>query len=84
MLKPFFLFVSFLFLFLGALGTHCLLSDFYVQEQRLDLLSQITGISAPSFSVKYYEPRLRCYEDAYNPAYPQMQAMTMMDFVYAE
>jgi len=43
---------------------------------------KITKISSPSLSVAFYEPRVLFYENAQNPAYPQMQAIDKMDVVY--
>lgn len=84
MIKPFFVQLSFLSLLLFSLILHYLLTPVKKTEEALALVTQLSGISAPSLSVNYYEPRLRLYEKAVNPAYPQMQALDSMDFIYAK
>jgi hypothetical protein len=48
----------------------------------LNSIVKITKISSPSLSVAFYEPRVLFYENAQNPAYPQMQAIDKMDVIY--
>jgi len=50
----------------------------------LKSVTKVTKLSSPSLSVAYYEPRLFCYDEDSNPAYPQMQTMNKMDLVYAK
>jgi hypothetical protein len=53
-----------------------------VSQVMLNSMVKITKISSPSLSVAFYEPRVLFYENAQNPAYPQMQAIDKMDVVY--
>ena len=53
-------------------------------QTRLDEVVALTQIVSPALSVSFYEPRVFLYENASNPAYPQMQPINRMDFVYAE
>ena len=46
--------------------------------------SSLSGLSSFSWSVGYAEPRIRGYRIMQNPAYPQMQAINKMDFIYAQ
>ncbi len=45
-------------------------------------MGALVHFSSPALSVAYYEPRVLFFEEAENPAYPQMQAINKMDFVY--
>jgi hypothetical protein len=53
-------------------------------QAMLNSVTKVTKLSSPSLSVAYYEPRVLFYEEALNPAYPQMQTMNKMDLVYAQ
>ncbi len=53
-------------------------------QKMLSSVTKITKLSSPSLSVAYYEPRVLFYEEAINPAYPQMQTMNKMDLVYEQ
>jgi len=61
---------------------HSVTYDKSGQISRLSNLVEVTGISSPSLSVAYYEPRLFLHDDAINPAYPEMQPIDKMDLVY--
>ena len=82
MVKQFFTLVLFLVLLLTVLIGHYVTHDGVMQSSSLSTLSSITRLSSPSLSVAYYEPRLFCYDEDSNPAYPQMQTMNKMDLVY--
>ena len=53
-------------------------------EKNLQKITALTGITSPVLSVAYYEPRVLLYDETINPAYPQMQPINRMDFVYAK
>ena len=53
-------------------------------QAMLSSVTKVTKLSSPSLSVAYYEPRILFYEEALNPAYPQMQTMNKMDLVYEQ
>jgi len=71
------LLVSFIFI-------HYLTHNGISSQERLKSIAKVTKLSSPSLSVAYYEPRLFCYDEDSNPAYPQMQTMNKMDLVYAK
>jgi len=50
----------------------------------LSSVTKVTKFSSRSLSVAYYEPRVLFYEEALNPAYPQMQTINKMDLVYEQ
>ncbi|SFV63520.1 hypothetical protein MNB_SV-10-1027 [hydrothermal vent metagenome] len=82
MIKPFFVLVMLLVLSVGLVAVHYLQYDRKTPQEVLQEISAITNFSSPALSVSYYEPRILFYETASNPAYPQMQAMNRMDFIY--
>ncbi|WP_296823957.1 hypothetical protein [Sulfurovum sp.] len=82
MIKPFFVLVSFLLLSVGLVAVHYQQYDRKTPQERVGEISAITHFSSPALSVSYYEPRILFYETASNPAYPQMQPINRMDFVY--
>jgi hypothetical protein len=84
LVKQFFALVLFLVLLLTVLVGHYVTHDGVVQNSSLSMLANITKLSSPSLSVAYYEPRLFCYDEDSNPAYPQMQTMNKMDMVYEQ
>ncbi len=61
---------------------HYMTYDASMRTGRLASLVELTGFSSPSLSVAYYEPRLFLYDEAVNPAYPEMQPINKMDLVY--
>ena len=61
---------------------HYLNYDREVLQEENQKITALTHFSAPTLSVAYYEPRVLFYETASNPAYPQMQPINRMDFVY--
>ena len=81
MLKPFFILVTLLIFMLGGISMHYLLYR-NSSENTMAGIVKLTGLDAPSLSVAYYEPRILFFEEAVNPAYPQMQPITKMDLVY--
>ncbi len=76
--------VAFLILLSGVIMGHYWLYDRAVPLKRLGQVVALTQIVSPALSVTYAEPRLLFYEEPSNPAYPQMQPINRMDFVYAE
>jgi len=84
MIKPFFALVMLLALSVGLVTVHYLHFDRKTPKEALQKISAITNFSSPALSASYYEPRILFYETASNPAYPQMQALNRMDFVYGK
>ncbi len=82
MIKPFFALVTILVLSVAMVAGHYLQYDRKTPQEALQGISAVTHFSSPALSVSYYEPRILFYETASNPAYPQMQALNRMDFVY--
>jgi len=80
--KAFFIVVSLLFFMMGSVFIHYRMSDGKSQEEIVRHIVKLTKFSMPSFSVQYYEPRILLYEQASNPAYPQMQPIDKMELVY--
>ncbi len=83
MIKPFLGLVTVLFLCAGGVALHYLVYGKHTQEAAKQIV-KITKLPSPSLSVAYYEPRVLFYENAANPAYPQMQVINRMDLVYAK
>ena len=84
MVRQFFLSVSVLLLLSVGMLLHYMASDSSAKQQAMRTLVALTGIHTPSLSTAYYEPRVMPYQQISNPAYPQMQTINRMDFVYAE
>ena len=82
MIKPFFVSIGLLVMLVGMLSIHYLYSNDDTLQKILQNISSITQVSSASLSVVYYEQRVLFYETATNPAYPQMQPINRMDFVY--
>ena len=76
--------MSGLVLFVVMAAGHYMMYDRKPEKQILQKISRLTQIPSASLSVSWYEPRIRLYEEAVNPAYPQMQPIDRMGFVYAE
>lgn len=84
MIKLFFILVSLLMLMVGIAFIHYAGTSSQASQQDLERISTVTQIVSPSLSVAYYEPRVLFVEKGSNPAYPQMQPIDKMDFVYAK
>jgi hypothetical protein len=82
MIKLFFVLMMLLFLSVTLVVGHYLSYDRQVLQEEDQEITALTQFSTPSLSVVYYEPRILFYESASNPAYPQMQPINRMDFVY--
>ena len=63
---------------------HYILNNTHVSKEILASVVKVTNFSSPSLSTAYYEPRVLFYNDAQNPAYPQMQTINKMDLLYAK
>lgn len=83
MIKPFFILLCLLLVSVGMISIHYIYYDDEIPQKLLQDISSVTHISSASLSVAYYEPRELFDEKIDNPAYPQMQAINKMDFVYA-
>ena len=84
MVKEFFMFVLVLFSMAVAVLLHYTMHDVTVQKSEISRIVSLTKLATPSLSVAFYEPRVFLLENAVNPAYPQMQPINKMDFVYAK
>lgn len=84
MIKEFYLVISMVLALAGFMIVHYMNYDGMASQTMLSSVAKVTRFSSPSLSVAYYEPRVLFYEDAINPAYPQMQTINRMDLVYAE
>ncbi len=82
MIKPFFAVVALLLLSAGLVLSHYFVYDYETEQTSLQRMGALVHFSSPALSVAYYEPRVLFFEEAENPAYPQMQAINKMDFVY--
>ena len=83
MIREFSIFFALLLISLAVITTHYLYERSHLHGTSL-IITRLTNISAPSLSVSYYEPRVLYSEQASNPAYPQMQSIDRMDFIYAD
>ncbi len=84
MIKEFFIVVSIVLSLAGFVLVHYMTHNSISSQEMLSSVAKVTKLSSPSLSVAYYEPRVLFYEDALNPAYPQMQTMNKMDLVYEQ
>ena len=82
MIKPFLIVLLVLLLSVVCLAGHYFAYNRVLSQEANQKISALTHLSSPVLSVAYYEPRILFYEVASNPAYPQMQAINRMDFVY--
>jgi len=82
--RPFIVLVSFLLVCVALASGHYITHTGVQTNKVLNITSAITQIPSASLSVAWYEPRIRLYEEAHNPAYPQMQPIDRLDFVYAK
>ncbi len=83
MIKLFYAIGSILLLIIFAIGVHYTLGDRSGITERVNAVVALTRMSSPSFSVAYYEPRVRGVEKSDNVAYPEMISLDRMGFVYA-
>ena len=84
MVKEFSILVSIVLLLAGFVFIHYFTYNGSSSKKTLGSITKITEISSPSLSVAFYEPRVLFYEEALNPAYPQMQRINKMDLVYEQ
>jgi hypothetical protein len=82
MLKPFAFLALFLLLFITAVMGHFLLYSSTMQSKKLLLVVGLTKIASPVLGSAFYAPRELFNVDISNPAYPQMQTINKMDFIY--
>ena len=84
MIKEFSILISIVLLLVSFIFIHYLTHNGISSQEMLKSITKVTKLSSPSLSVAYYEPRVFLYDEDSNPAYPQMQTMNKMDFVYAK
>ena len=84
MLKQFLGLILFMGILLSVVFMHYNTYNADTQKMSISAVVKLTKLTSPSFSVAYYEPRVLFYDGCVNPAYPQMQAINKMDFVYAK
>ena len=82
MLKPFAFLALFLLLLTSAMLSHFLLYNSSMQSKKLLSIVGLTKIASPVLSSAFYAPRELFTIDVSNPAYPQMQTINKMDFIY--
>lgn len=82
MIREFYILVSMVLFLVGFVAVHYLTHNNISSNEILCSVSKITNISSPSLSVTFYEPRILFFDEAVNPAYPQMDAIDKMDFIY--
>jgi hypothetical protein len=68
---------------LSAFG-HYLLTDREGLQRSIDGVAALTGLASPALGVAWYEPRLRRFEAAFNPAYPELLPPERQGFVYGD
>ena len=68
----------------GFVIIHYVTNNGISSQEMLSSVTKVTKLSSPSLSIAYYEPRILFYEEALNPAYPQMQTINKMDLVYEQ
>jgi hypothetical protein len=68
---------------LAAMG-HYLAADREGLQRRIDGVAALTGLASPALGVAWYEPRLRRFEAAFNPAYPELLPPERQGFVYGD
>jgi hypothetical protein len=69
----------------GITGLHYLYTATHTNIPAvLSAVTELTGLSSPSLSSAFYEPRLLYRQKAENPAYPDMLPINRTDFVYEE
>ena len=84
MIKEFSLLLSLVLVLAGFVLVHYATHSGLASQALVSSLTKVTNVTSPSLSVAYYEPRVLFYEEASNPAYPQMQTMNKMDLVYEQ
>ncbi len=84
MIKEFSILVLIVLLLTSFVFVHYLTHNGMYSKEMLSSIAKVTKLSSPSLSVAYYEPRVLFYDEASNPAYPQMQAINKMDLVYEQ
>jgi len=77
---------SALFLLALALAVvgHYLVTDREGLQRSIDGVAALTGLASPALGVAWYEPRLRRFEAAFNPAYPELLPPERQGFIYGE
>ena len=84
MVRAYYLSALFLLaLTLAAFG-HYLLTDREGLQRSIDGVAALTGLASPALGVAWYEPRLRRFEAAFNPAYPELLPPERQGFVYGD
>jgi len=84
MIKSFLILLSLLCVLVVITIGHYLSYDREAVEHRIEDISSLSKLSSLSWSVGYHEPRIQGHKRDKNLAYPQMQAINKMDFIYAQ
>lgn len=84
MLKEFFILISIVLVLASFVIVHYLVNNTIKSKDILASIVKVTNFSTPSLSTTYYEPRVLFYDNAVNPAYPQMYTIDKMDLIYAK
>jgi len=86
-IRTFWLMVSVLLCLLAGVGVHYLRFDPAEITRPLEGVAMLTGCTGPSLGRAYYEISASCTPHRMylsNIAYPEMDAIDRMDFVYVE
>jgi hypothetical protein len=84
MLRAYYVSGAFLLLLITAVLTHYLVTDRAGLQAEIDRTVALTGLASPALGVAWYEPRLRRFEAAFNPAYPELLPPERQGFVYGD
>jgi hypothetical protein len=84
MLRAYYFTGAFLLLLITAVLSHYLVTDREGLQRSIDGVAALTGLASPALGVAWYEPRLRRFEAAFNPAYPELLPPERQGFVYGD
>ena len=83
MIKSFVMVIFLLVVVITMVTLHYMSYDTQTPQRKIDDITSLSKLSSLSLSVAYYEPR-QANEIESNPAYPQMNSINKMDFIYAK
>jgi formate-dependent nitrite reductase membrane component NrfD len=84
MIRAYYLSALFLLALVAAATAHYLLTDREGRQRSVERVAALTGLASPALGVAWYEPRLRRFEAAFNPAYPELLPPERQGFVYGD
>jgi len=83
MIKQFYILIVILSILIISVVWDYMRYDRAYSSRVVSSIGYITGLSSPSLSVSYYEPRVLMLDSSINTTYPQMMTIDRMDFIYA-